>query len=135
MRNRRHLFRPLTGYGFGPLTFAFIAISIVVFVRSRFGTDLEPIQSLFISSFLVGDGYVPPDLSLPEIRHGQVDILPPPPTIPSAPIYWSFYWRCRGQIRRSNFRMSVQVNLQTILPAPPVIRQSDTIRFLPRLRG
>ena len=24
LRNRRHLFRPLTGYGFGPLTFVFI---------------------------------------------------------------------------------------------------------------
>jgi len=72
LRNRRHLFRPLTGYGFGPLTFAFIAISIVVFVRSRFGTDLVPIQSLFISPFLVGDSYVPPDPSLPEIRHGQI---------------------------------------------------------------
>src|SRR6266853_1022949 len=72
LRNRRHLFRPLTGYGFGPLTFVFIAISIVVFFRSRFGMDLEPIQSLFISPFLIGDSYVPPDLSLPEIRHGQI---------------------------------------------------------------
>ena len=72
LRNRRHLFRPLTGYGFGPLTFAFIAISVAVFFRSRFGTDLVPIQSLFISPFLVGDSYVPPDLSLPEIRHGQI---------------------------------------------------------------
>src|SRR6266436_5395845 len=25
-RNRRHLFRPLSGYGFGPLTFVFIVI-------------------------------------------------------------------------------------------------------------
>jgi len=72
LRNRRHLFRPLTGYGFGPLTFVLIAISIVVFFRSRFGMDLEPIQSLFISPFLIGDNYVPPDPSLPEIRHGQI---------------------------------------------------------------
>src|SRR6266478_3476198 len=72
LRNRRHLFRPLTGYCFGPLTFVLIAISIVVFIRSRFGTDLEPIQSLFFSPFLIGDNYVPPDLSLPEIRHGQI---------------------------------------------------------------
>ena len=41
LRNRRHLFRPLTGYGFGPLTFVLIAISIVVFIRSQFGTNLE----------------------------------------------------------------------------------------------
>jgi len=34
--------------------------------------DLEPIQSLFISPFLIGDNYLPPDLSLPEIRHGQI---------------------------------------------------------------
>ena len=72
LRNRRHLFRPLTGYGFGPLTFVFIAISVVVFMRSQFGRNLEPIQSLFITPFMVGDNYVQPDLTLPEVRHGEV---------------------------------------------------------------
>src|SRR5712692_6904254 len=32
LRGRRHLFRPLTGYGFGPLTFLLIAVSVAVFV-------------------------------------------------------------------------------------------------------
>jgi GlpG protein len=72
LRNRRHLFRPLTGYGFGPLTFVFIVISVVVFLRYRLGHSLEPIQSLFITPFMIGDSYIKPDLSLPEIRHGQI---------------------------------------------------------------
>src|SRR4026207_1148684 len=45
LRSRRHLFRPLSGYGFGPLTFAFIVISIIVFLRYRLGNSLEPLQS------------------------------------------------------------------------------------------
>src|SRR5438445_5657571 len=72
LRNRRHLFRPLTVYGFGPLTFVLIVISIVVFVLSSFGTKLEPIQSLFITPFMAGDSYIRPDLSLLEIRHGEI---------------------------------------------------------------
>jgi len=72
LRDRRHLFRPLTGYGFGPLTFVFIVISILIFVRSQFGGNLESIQGLFITPFMVGDNYIPPNLSLPEIRHGEI---------------------------------------------------------------
>ena len=94
LRNRRHLFRPLTGYGFGPLTFGLIAISIFVFFRSRFGMDLEPIQSLFISPFLIGDNYVLPDLSLPEIRHGQIWRLFTPMFIHFNPlhIFFNMLW-------------------------------------------
>src|SRR5580765_8724783 len=47
LRNRRHLFRPLTPYGFGPLTFALIAASVTVFFVSRFAKDLESVRSLF----------------------------------------------------------------------------------------
>jgi GlpG protein len=36
LRSRRHLFRPLTPYGFGPLTFVLIAISVLVFFLSCF---------------------------------------------------------------------------------------------------
>src|SRR5437660_9132511 len=32
LRNRRHLFRPLTPYGFGPLTFVLIVASLAVFI-------------------------------------------------------------------------------------------------------
>src|SRR6185503_11276349 len=37
LQDRRHLFRPLTGYGFGPLTFALICLSVVVFILSKMG--------------------------------------------------------------------------------------------------
>jgi len=69
-RNRRHLFRPLTGYGFGPLTFALIAASVVVFIFSRFGTDFEPIRALYISDYFENHR----DLAtmLPEVRHGEI---------------------------------------------------------------
>jgi GlpG protein len=66
VRDRRHLFRPLTGYGFGPLTFALIVASVVVFILSKFATDFEPVSGLFISEYLRGGGF------LPEVRHGQV---------------------------------------------------------------
>src|SRR5437762_5664954 len=72
LRNRRHLFRPLTGYGFGPLTFVLIVMSVIVFLRSSFGNNVEAIQSLYITQWLVGDNLLIPDLSLPEIRHGEI---------------------------------------------------------------
>src|SRR6266550_7380181 len=51
LRNRRHLFRPLTGYGFGPLTFVLIAICVLVFVFTNFGMKPDLIQSLFITPY------------------------------------------------------------------------------------
>ena len=51
MRTRRHLFRPLNAYGFGPVTFVLIVASVAVFFLSRFGTDQERILSLFITDF------------------------------------------------------------------------------------
>ena len=68
LRNRRHLFRPMTPYGFGPLTFALIVVSIAVFFMSQFGRNNERIISLFIADFSSGQW----DTSLPEIRHGQI---------------------------------------------------------------
>jgi len=64
LRDRRELFKPLAGYGFGPLTFALMIISIIVFVLSHFGDNIEPIRRLFISEFR--------DSSLTEIRQGQI---------------------------------------------------------------
>jgi len=49
VKERRHLFRPLTGYGFGPVTFVLIFISAVVFIKSSFGDNFEPVSGLFIS--------------------------------------------------------------------------------------
>jgi GlpG protein len=69
LSDRRNLFRPLTGYGFGPLTFVLIAISVVVFFLSRFGKDPQPILGLFITDFTRFNPFGP---HLPEIQHGQV---------------------------------------------------------------
>lgn len=49
LKERRHLFRPMTAYGFGPITFVFIFICVVVFLKSKFGNDFEPVLGLFIS--------------------------------------------------------------------------------------
>ncbi len=67
VQSRRHLFRPLTGYGFGPLTYVLIAVSAGVFLWSRFGLDMERVLPLFITDF-TQEGW----RSLPEIRHGQI---------------------------------------------------------------
>jgi GlpG protein len=67
VRNRRHLFRPLTPYGFGPLTFALIVVSATVFIMSNYGPNDTPSMSLFITDF-TQPGYS----SLPEIRHGEI---------------------------------------------------------------
>jgi rhomboid protease GlpG len=72
LRSRRHLFQPLTGYGFGPLTFVLIAVSVGVFIFSDFGRNRQAIQSLFITPYMLGDSYFNVDPSLPEIRHGQL---------------------------------------------------------------
>ena len=68
LRSRRQLFRPLTAYGFGPLTFAMIAVSVVVFFLSSFGHNNDAIRGLFITDFSTGLW----DTTLPEIRHGQI---------------------------------------------------------------
>ena len=69
LKNRRHLFRPLTPYGFGPLTFVLMMISAAVFAMSKFGHDRETIMGLFLTPFDVFHNF---DRTLPEIRHGQV---------------------------------------------------------------
>ena len=69
LSDRRHLFRPLRDYGFGPLTFVLIVISVVVCLLSRLGNDPRPILGLFITDFTTVDPFGP---RLPEILHGQV---------------------------------------------------------------
>jgi GlpG protein len=71
LEDRRHLFRPLTSYGFGPLTFAFICLSVVVFVLSKMGEDKGSIMGLFITSFDMSGGIVRWERGLSEVRHGQ----------------------------------------------------------------
>lgn len=70
--DRRYLFRPLTAYGFGPLTFVLIVASVLVFILSKFGTDDHRIMPLFISNFWHEGDYLVSLKALPEIRHGQV---------------------------------------------------------------
>ncbi len=41
MKQRQQLFRPLTNYGFGPVTLVLMVISVVVFVLSGFSYHLE----------------------------------------------------------------------------------------------
>src|SRR2546421_12848085 len=69
LRNRRHLFRSVSTYGFGPLTFALIVASAAVFAFPKWGDDPEPIHSLFISEFIAAPGS---DQMLVEIRHGEI---------------------------------------------------------------
>jgi GlpG protein len=66
LRNRKHLFRPLTPYGFGPLTFVMIVASLAVFAWSTYGHDMEPLRNLFMTGS-TGAGIK----ALPEIRHGE----------------------------------------------------------------
>lgn len=69
---RRNLFRPLTGYGFGPFTLALIIISVGVFLLSRFGMDHSRVSALFITNYSLADDYIQWDSGLPEILHGQI---------------------------------------------------------------
>lgn len=79
LKKRRHLFRPMTGYGFGPVTFLLICASVVVFVLSGYGDNKQAVSSLYITNYLSFHffGNVFERLShlgdlLPEIRQGEV---------------------------------------------------------------
>jgi GlpG protein len=87
LSDRRHLFRPLGTYGFGPLTFVLIVISVTVCLLSNFGSNLPPIMSLFITDYTTGDPF---GSSLPEIRHGQLWRLITPIFIHFGPIHILF---------------------------------------------
>jgi GlpG protein len=70
LRARRHLFKPLTAYGFGPVTFLLIVICVGVFLLSRFATNFEAIHALFISDRF--SGHRDFAAMLPEVRHGEI---------------------------------------------------------------
>ncbi len=71
-RDRRQLFRPLRGYGFGPLTLVLTVASVTVFILSGFGRDLERVMALFITTYWENGQFIQWNRSLPEIQHGQV---------------------------------------------------------------
>lgn len=72
LRDRRQLFRPLTAYGFGPLTLVLMAICVAVFLFSRFGMNIQRVMVLSITDYDISGDYVSWNSSLPEIRHGQI---------------------------------------------------------------
>ena len=72
VRDRRQLFRPLAAYGFGPLTFGLIVISVIVAIFSRLGAAPQSIMPLFITDFSLQGGMIAWHPSLPEIRHGEL---------------------------------------------------------------
>ena len=86
LRSGRHLFRPFAAYGFGPLTFVLIAISVTVSILSRLGAEHEPIRALFITDFTGGVW----DRKLPEIRHGEIWRLFTPMFIHFGPLHILF---------------------------------------------
>ncbi len=87
LRDRRYLFRPLTDYRFGVLTYGLIVVSVVVCILSNFGNNPQPISGLFISTYLTEPGQVP---GLPEVRHGEVWRLLTPIFIHFGPMHILF---------------------------------------------
>jgi GlpG protein len=69
---RGEVFRRLTSYGVGPLSVLLIAISVAVFLLSRFGTDPRPIRGLFITENFVFGGPLERLSGLSEIGQGQI---------------------------------------------------------------
>jgi GlpG protein len=69
LRNRRHLFRPLTPYGFGPLTFALIAACVIVFCLMDFGGSPGSVRPLYITDISPEGEW---SAGLSEVRHGQI---------------------------------------------------------------
>jgi GlpG protein len=51
VKQRRHLFRPLTGYGFGPVTFVLICVSVVVYALTLTDEKKRVIDALSISNW------------------------------------------------------------------------------------
>jgi GlpG protein len=90
LQDRRHLFRPLAPYGFGPVTFVLIAISVVVFFISHFGYNTNAVMNLFITNYETEGNIITWVGTLPEIRHGEVWRLITPIFIHMNPLHIIF---------------------------------------------
>jgi GlpG protein len=112
LQDRRHLLRPLADYGFGPLTFVLIVLSVVVFILSKFGNDPRPIIGLFITNPTTVNPFGP---RLPEVMHGQVWRLITPIFIhfDFLHIFFNMLWlRDLGSMieaRQSSWRLAILV--------------------------
>ena len=110
--DRRHLFQPLQDYGFGPLTFGLIAISVVVFLLSRFGNEPQRVLGLFITEFVSHGPFGP---ILPEVMHGQVWRLITPIFVHFDPLHilFNMWWlRDLGSMiegRQSSLQLAILV--------------------------
>jgi GlpG protein len=71
VRGRGQLFRPLTAYGFGLLTFALIVLSVAVFILTKSGDEPQRL-GFSITNYSVSGDMVTWYRGLPEIRHGQI---------------------------------------------------------------
>lgn len=72
LRDRRHLFRPLRGYGFGPVTFLLIVACVVVFILCGFDGHWERVKELALTNFRVEGDMYEWHRGLVEIRHGEL---------------------------------------------------------------
>lgn len=72
LRDRRHLFRPVRGYGFGPLTFVLIVACVIIFVLMKFGRDPMAVKALLITNVELDGDYLTFNKTLPELRSGQI---------------------------------------------------------------
>jgi len=122
LRDRRHLFRPLTGYGFGVLTYSLIAVSVLVCILSNFGANVQPISGLFITSCTVEYDHLLYAPGLPEVRHGEVWRLLTPIFIHFGPMHilFNMLWlRDLGNMieaRQSSLHLGLLVLLLAVFP-------------------
>jgi GlpG protein len=78
----RRFFGSLTGFGFGPVSFALIFISVGVAILTGFGKDFNPVASLFMSQY---EGH-----DLLEVKQGQVWRLVTPIFLHFGPLHVLF---------------------------------------------
>lgn len=69
VKERRHLFRPMSGYGFGPVTYVLITICIAVFILQNLGPS---IAEKTLTKLLLTDYSTRGLRGLLEVRHGEI---------------------------------------------------------------
>jgi GlpG protein len=72
LSDRRNLFRPLVGYGVGPLSIVMIVACVVVFILMKFGENSQAVMGLFIAPYEIIGNYMEWHPGLVEVRHGEV---------------------------------------------------------------